>query len=329
MKVLIATAMYPTPQNPAFGSFVKTQVEALKWAGVDVELMVLQGRNRKLMYPQSIFQLRRRLAQNSIDVVHAHFSYVGIIARTQFSTPLVVTFHGDDLLGTVKDDGGNHTHSSRLIVGAGRLLGRMIDAAIVQSNEMAAQLNHRDNVHIVPHEVDFDVFRPTDRAQARAALGLDAAKKYLLFPNNPGIKVKRYALASQVSEAMAGEDPDVELIVVYKETQDRLALYMSACDALVFTSFQEGSPNIVKQAMACNLPIVATDVGDVRDVIDGTEWCFVCEPSVQEFSEKLFQILQHRPRTQGRQQISHFDRANVTRELIHIYEQALRRRGRR
>src|SRR5438874_11912299 len=79
MKVLVMTAMYPTPANPAFGSFVRTQAESLKRAGVDIEVLVLGGRFRKLIYPQGIFQLRGRLAGSSIDLVHAHYSYVGMI----------------------------------------------------------------------------------------------------------------------------------------------------------------------------------------------------------------------------------------------------------
>src|SRR6266446_6588697 len=139
MKVLVMTAMYPTPANPAFGSFVKTQSESLKRACVEIEVLVLAGRFRKLIYPKGIFQLRRRLAGSSIDLVHAHYSYVGMIARTQWKVPVVVTYHGDDLLGTVNKR-GKKTLPSALIVTAGRILARCVDAAIVQSQEMAHKL---------------------------------------------------------------------------------------------------------------------------------------------------------------------------------------------
>lgn len=323
MKVLIATAMYPTPENPAFGSFIRTQVDALEQAGVEIELLVLKGRRRKFIYPKGVIQLRRRLAENSIDLVHAHYSYVGMVARTQWQVPVVVTFHGDDLLGTVRNATGRHTPASKLIVASGQLLGRFIDAAIVQSRQMANRLKNQDNVYIIPHEVDFELFRPVDRDHAREILGLDPGKKYLLFAANPKIAVKRFPLAKDVALFLNQQDPAVELIVVYKEPQDRLALYMNACDALIFPSFQEGSPNIVKQAMACNLPIVATDVGDVRDVIGGTRHCYICSPTVSEFAQKLSEILQHRVRTQGREHIRHFDRPIVTRKIVQVYEKTL------
>jgi teichuronic acid biosynthesis glycosyltransferase TuaC len=323
MKVLIATAMYPTPENPAFGSFVRTQVEALREHGIVVELLVLQGRSRKLIYLKGVFQLRQRLADGTIDLVHAHYGYVGMVARTQWKVPVVVTYHGDDLLGTINDQ-GRTTPASRLIAAAGQILGRFVDAVIVQSEQMASKLR-RPNVHIIPHEVDFDLFRPTERERARAALGLDLGKKYLLFAANPQIAVKRFPLAQAVAAELAARDPSVELLVVCKEPQDRLALYMSACDALVFPSYQEGSPNVVKQAMACNLPIVATDVGDVRQVIGGASGCFVCEPSVAAFAEKLTEILRRRERTQGRQAVRHFDRSLVTQRVVQVYAEALRK----
>jgi glycosyltransferase involved in cell wall biosynthesis len=324
MNVLIMTAMYPTAENPAFGSFVRTQAESLKQAGVGVEVLVLGGRLRKLIYPKGVLQLRQRLAGGSIDLVHAHYGYVGMVARTQWKVPVVVTYHGDDLLGTVNEK-GEKTRSSALIVAAGKKLAQLIDAAIVQSAEMASKLK-KANVFVVPHEVDFEVFRPTQRELARAALRLDADKKYLLFAASPQIPVKRFPLAKAVAEYLSTKDASIELLVVSKQTQEYLALYMSACDALVFPSYQEGSPNIVKQAMACNLPIVATDVGDVRQVIGETKGCYVCNPSVTEFAARLSEILAHRERTDGRERIRHLASPKVAEKLIEVYRQVLRKR---
>jgi teichuronic acid biosynthesis glycosyltransferase TuaC len=114
--------------------------------------------------------------------------------------------------------------------------------------------------------------------------------------------------------------------VVYREPQTRLALYMSACDALVFSSYQEGSPNIVKQAMACNLPIVATDVGDVREVIGNTAGCYISEPDPELFSQFLEGITASPFRTTGREDIKHLSGPLVAERLIRVYEEVLRRR---
>jgi glycosyltransferase involved in cell wall biosynthesis len=324
MKVLLATAMYPTPENPAFGSFVRTQVEALKQAGVQIELLLLTGRPRKLIYPKGVIELHRRLADNPIDLVHAHYSYVGMVARAQWKVPVVVTYHGDDLLGTVANQRGEHTRSSRFIVAAGQALGQMVDAAIVQTEEMACKIKSKTRVYVVPHEVDFDLFRPIDKAYARTVLGLDPHQKYLLFAAKPETHVKNYPFAKAVADQLAQRDPSVELLVVHKETQERLTLFMNACDALIFPSFQEGSPNIVKQAMACNLPIVATKVGDVQEIIGRTKGCYICKLDVVEFVEKLGQILHHPERTEGRAHIRHFASPLVTQKIIRVYEETLK-----
>src|SRR5882724_8463556 len=175
MKILVATSIYPTNENPAKGTFVRTQVEYLKRAGVEVELLIVGERSRKLMYPKAALELRQRLSDSSIDLVHAHYSYVGIIARTQWKVPVVVSYCGDDILRTMNEQ-GQPTFFSRLAVIAGRILSNQTDAVIVKSQEMASKLK-REDVHIIPHEIDFEVFRSVEKEQARAALGLDPRKK--------------------------------------------------------------------------------------------------------------------------------------------------------
>lgn len=327
MKVLLLTAMYPTAKNPAFGAFVRAQAESLRQAGVEVEVLVLQGRFRKLIYPKGALQLRRRLATGSFDLIHAHYSYAGMVARTQWKVPVAVTYHGSDLLGPINAQ-GKQARWGKPIVAAGRLLARFVDAAIVQTAEMASRLRGSD-VFVIPCEVDLEVFQPTAREQARAMLGLAADKKYLLFAAKPENAVKRFPLAKAAAEHLAKDDPSVELLVVFKETQERLALYMSACDVLLFPSYQEGSPNIVKQAMACNLPIVATDVGDVREVIGTTAGCYVCMPDTDEFAAQVSEILRKRERTQGRDRVRHLAGPVVAQRIIAVYERVLRKHAAR
>jgi glycosyltransferase involved in cell wall biosynthesis len=325
MKVLVATAMYPSAQRPAFGTFVRTQVESLRGIGVYVEPFVLDGRNRKLMYLRGIPQIRRRLACGDVDVVHAHYGYMGAVAGAQRAVPVVLTFHGSDLLGGVTGN-GRPTLLSRGEVAASKFIARWIDTIIVQNQAMARLLRWHPHVHVIPHEVDLELFRPTDREEARRRLGLDPGRAYMLFAANPDKTVKRFPLAKSAVEILRNRDPSVELIVVFEETQDRLAMYMSACDALVFPSYQEGSPNIVKQAMACNLPIVATDVGDVAQVVEGTEDCFVVEPDAHSFADRLWTILKTRRRTSGRDRVSQFEGALVAARVRDVYSEVLDRR---
>lgn len=325
MKVLLITAMWPTRDNPAFGSFVSSQARCLEEAGVEVEPLVLQGRWRKLIYPLGVIGMHRRLS-GPVDLIHAHYGYVGWVGRLQWSVPLVVTYHGDDVLGTI-DGRGQTTKASRIAAAACRSLGRFADAVVVQSKQMASRFRHA-NVHIIPHEVELNIFRPTDRAQARQLLGLNKDGKYMLFAANPDIPVKRFELAKRAYEHVRSEHPGAELVVRYKEPQDRLALYMSACDVLVFPSYQEGSPNVVKQAMACNLPIVATDVGDVREITGGVEGCAICPPDPESFAAAVNVVLRSAYRTDGRRKVESLSGPRVAGRLISVYEDVLRRRTR-
>src|SRR6202790_4048075 len=146
MKVLILTAIYPTAENPAFGSYVRTQAESLERAGVDIEMMVLRDRHRKLIYPKAILRLRQLLASGSIDLVHAHYGLVGMVARTQWRVPVVVTYHGSDILGWINRR-RERALLGTLIAGDGRMLARRVDAAIGQSDEMAGKV-HKSNVYV-------------------------------------------------------------------------------------------------------------------------------------------------------------------------------------
>jgi teichuronic acid biosynthesis glycosyltransferase TuaC len=322
MKVLVATAMYPTPENPAFGSFVRTQVESLQAVGIDAEPFVLAGKNRKLMYAQAIPQLRTRMRVGDVDLIHAHYSYVGAVARSQHRVPVVLTFHGDDLLGTVGPS-GRTTVSSRLVQAGGRALARRVDAVIVQSEEMAAQLAGADHVHVIPHEVDLDLFAPVAKIEARAELGLAPDRRYLLFASSRTIPVKNFPLAREAANLSQRRFPTAELVVVEREPQTRLALYMSACDVLVFPSFREGSPNIVKQAMACNLPIIATDVGDVRDIIGETPGCIVAARDAEAFTNAICDLLDRDQRTAGRDAVLRFAPKVVANRVTALYDSVL------
>jgi teichuronic acid biosynthesis glycosyltransferase TuaC len=326
VRVLAVTAIYPTPERPGYAVFVRTQLESVRRAGVEVDLLLIRGRNTKLMYATATYDLRRRLRAARYDVVHAYFSYAGVVARTQWSVPVVVTYEGDDLLGTVDVD-GRTTAFSRGVVAGGKVLAELVDAVIVQTHAMARVVRRRD-VHVIPHEVDLDVFRPLDRDEARMALGLDPAKKYVLFAAPPQTPVKRFPLAREAVERVRQHDPKVELLVVYRESQERLALHMNACDALVFPSFQEGSPNIVKQALACNLPIVATDVGDVRELFGEAPGCVVSEPDAAVFARHLRELLARGERSQGRERVRHLDAPSIAHRVIEVYERVLDGRAR-
>lgn len=329
MRVLIVTRMYPTPQRPVFGTFVRSQVEALRAAGLDFELLVAdQGRSRDA-YRVALARVRDVARERSADIIHAHFCYPGVIARAQRALPVVVTFHGSDLLGDIGSD-GKVTPRGRAQQAVGRTLTRFIDAAIVQSEPMAREVARRTPAYVIPHEVDLQLFRPVARVEACTALALDPGRKRILFAANPAMPVKGYPFAQAVAAQLrCARGIDADLHVVHLETQERLALHMNACDVLIFPSFQEGSPNIVKQAMACGLPLVATDVGDVRERVAGASRCLVRPRTERAFVEAIAELLEDPRRSDGRTRLSDLEPPIVARSVIGVYEDVLERRGRR
>ena len=131
LRVLVVTNMYPTPEDPAFGVFVATQVNSLSRAGETVHLEFVDGRRYTTAYLTAAFRIARLARSGRFDVVHAHYGLTGFIAAFQ-PLPLVVTFHGDDLLGT-RTTGGGITLKSRLVRRLGHAAARRADALICHS----------------------------------------------------------------------------------------------------------------------------------------------------------------------------------------------------
>jgi glycosyltransferase involved in cell wall biosynthesis len=202
-----------------------------------------------------------------------------------------------------------------------RWLCRYLDAIIVKSEGMKATLGQQDKVYVIPNGVDFNLFLPLPRAEVRAALGWDPNQYYVLFGNDPAIPVKNFPLAQAAIERLRARKIDVELVVAKGLPQTTVVQYINACNALILPSIAEGSPNIVKETMACSVPVVATNVGDVAQVIGRTEGCSVCDSNPEALAAGLEQALLRREPTTGRRDIEHLTSAIVAQQVITVYEQ--------
>lgn len=313
MKVLVVTNMYPSEEQPAFGTFVKDQVEALRGKGVDVDLLFIDGSKGRLRYVGGAFRTWGRLLRRRYDVVHAHYVLSGIVARLQPVAPVVVTYHGSEL-----GVGSDHWLSKLT-----RAVHPLFDRVVVVSPKMQEALGDPE-VRVVPCGIDLDDFEPIPVAQARRQLGLPAHSPLVLWPGDPNRPEKRFRMLEQAVELVKPAMPDVELVLVSGKPHDVIPAYMSACDVLGLTSAYEGSPMVIKEAMACNLPIVSVDVGDVAKVIDGTDHCYLAEPTPEAVAEKLRLVLSNRQRTNGRSKVGYLSSAAIAEQLIGIYEEVCR-----
>jgi teichuronic acid biosynthesis glycosyltransferase TuaC len=303
LSVLVVTNMYPDAENPDFGTFVQEQVEGLRTRGVDVDVLIVGGKRRKLSYLGGLHRFRRRMHERQYDVIHAHYVFSGMIARLQRSTPLLVSFHGEP---------------ARVVGLLSKWLAPFVDAVTVTSQAHKAQIGRQD-AYIVPCGVDLHLFAPMPREEARQRLRLAQDKRLALFAGLVRPE-KRVDLIQAAVGLVHLEDEQVELVIATRQPHDMMPLYMNACDVMVLASDYEGSPVVIKEAMACNLPIVSTDVGDVAQVIAGTEGCFICQQDAEDMAQKIKLALARGQRTDGRRAVQSLSSDQTVDSVLHIYE---------
>ncbi len=323
MRVLCLTSGLPSEVNPQAGIFVKEQVDSLRQLGVQVETLDVAGKGRPLNYVKAAARLFRLVREKKFDLVHAHYGLCVLVAHAQCRAPVVACFHGGDVLEDPSQT-RLRTVLDKLLIGLNRLFMRHARAIIVQSREMKDALG-LPHARIVPFGVNLALFHPLDRMQACLRLGLDAARRRMLFANNPAIPLKQFQLAERVFDLVRKTCPETDLVVLGKEPRERVPLFMNACDVLILTSLTEGSPNVVKEAMACNLPIVSTDVGDVREVIGATPSCFVVSGGADEMAARIIGIFSSGQRSNGFAAIQSLSAEAVARRTLEVYRAAIGR----
>ncbi len=325
LRVLAVTSAWPTPGQPRTTHFIKRQVEFLRAAGVQVDVFHFRGRRRPWRYLVAWARLRRWLQHQHYDLIHAQFGQSGLLALPK-RLPLVVTFRGSDLLGIIGRT-GRHTPSGRLLQSLSRLVARQADAVVVVSEHMKAYLPPSIASHVIPSGLDLELMRPLPRDEARRRLNLPADKPLVLFAANPAVPRKRFALAKQAVELLNRTCP-AELVVGWGVPHTEIPAYMSACDVLLFTSMQEGSPNVVKEALACNLPVVSVPIGDVPQRLAGIEGCELCQTEdPRTIAAALHRVLRRGGRINGQDAVRQLDERLLTQQVIGVYRSVLESRS--
>jgi glycosyltransferase involved in cell wall biosynthesis len=272
VKVLTVTNLYPTPEQPRLGRFVHDQVEALRGLGVEVDLFTFPLGARS--YLRAVKPLRKLLAEQSFDVVHAHYGLCGWTAVRAGASPLLVTFHGTDV---------RHPASGRV---SRRILGKL-DLAAGASRSIFAEEGGRPGLApppgraaVLPCGVDTGRFAPADRAEARRRLGLDPGGRYLFFPADPERPVKRGDRAAEVARLA-----EAELLSAGEIAPEQMPDYVNASSAVLVTSESEGFGLAVLEALACRVPVLSTPVGIAPLVLDGLEGCLVADFDAAKWAE--------------------------------------------
>lgn len=320
IKVLIVTSEWPRFSGDFSGIHVFDQIEQLRIGGIHVNVFSFSGKKNLFRYIMAIIEFWR-LDKSEFDLVHAHHGQSGVVALSQRTLPVVVTFHGSDLQG-VRDAAGNVTFQGRVLQFVCRMVARFADEVILVSDHLKAFIPIRE-YHVIPVGIDLKLFYSVPLIFARSKLGLSEYRHLVLFVGNPERTEKRFWLAHAAVERLKTE-LDVELIVANGVLHEIMPYYMNACDVLLITSSSEGSPAMVKEALACHLPIVSADVGDIREWIETIEGCVVCEDARPEtVADGLLRVLSNKKRIHGSVAVQDLDERFLIQKVIQVYQQAI------
>jgi len=306
MKVLFVSS-----GNNKFGvsPIIKNQGESLKKEGIEVEYFTIKGKGVK-GYLKASQELRKHLKINSYDIIHAHYWLSGITATLAGAKPLVVSLMGDDVKAKAW---------FRWIIFIFYKL--FWDKTIVKSQDMYESFNQK-GVEVISNGVDLDRFKPIDKEEALKRLGWSSEKKHILFTANPDRYVKNFPFAKRAFEFI--NNGTMELHYLKNISNEEVVYYYNAADVVIMTSHWEGSPNAIKEALACNAVVVSRDVGDIKELLKEVKGCHVVKGDEKDFGEYILKAIAFNNNSNGRENIAHLSSSNVAKRVIKLYKELIK-----
>ena len=303
MRVLIIARC----KNGRYAPFITEQVDALRRQGVDCQFFPVTRKGLR-GYLGHVSALRETIRNWRPDLIHAHYGMCGLLANLQRRVPVVTTYHGSDI---------NLPNVRKLSRWAMRL--SAFNIFVSQKNVNLAR--PRKHSALVPCGVTLEDYPVLDKSEARRMMGLDAGQQYVLFSGAFDNAIKNAPLAQAAVDLLDGP----ELLELKGYTRAQVATLMQAVDALVMTSRSEGSPQVIKEALLCGCPIVSIDVGDVREITEGVEGCFISKANPDAIAEALRKAIHFQGRTAGREVILQRGLTNdtIAARIIDIYQQVI------
>ena len=304
MRILIVASIKKTYYAP----FIIEQANSIIALGHTIEYFGVNG-SGILGYLKNLGTLKTKIKQFKPDIIHAHYGLSGLLACLQRSVPVLVTYHGSDI----------NVPSVRVFSKIAMCLSAF---NIFVSPKNVALAKAKKKYILQPCGVDLKTIVSIEKTDARKQMNLSDSDKIIVFSGAFDNAVKNSALAKEAVFLMHG----VRLIELKAYTKNEVNLLFNAADCLLMTSFTEGSPQVIKEAMACGCPIVSVDVGDVKEITSGIDGCYIAERTPEDIAEKLKLALNFNGKTQGRQRIIDLglDNESIAKRLICIYENILK-----
>lgn len=271
MKILFVTNGYPTQKHPEYCVFTKEQIESVQVNSENIsDIFFINAREKgKLEYVRSILPLKRKMKE--YDIIHAFhglsFLFVFFLAPNK---NIVVSF-----LNSIDNEYGESKFRSKILVFITKRIIRRQNIVKIFKDKIPGEF--RQNSYYLPNGVDLSKFFPIPKNEAKNKLNLDIHKRYILFVSskNKFRKQKRYDRFNSVMEILKKDFNDIEELVLVNEPREKIVNYFNAAELHLLTSDYEGSPNSVKEAIACNIPVVTTNTGNVYEMINDIDYCYV------------------------------------------------------
>lgn len=286
-------------------AFIYDQINAIKKVDNEIVFDTFFLKKKGIKgYLNSLPALKHKICKFKPDLVHAHGGTIALLCNLQMKVPVITTFHGSDI-------------NSKSIRWLSAFAGLLSDKAIYVSQQLRNKaIIKKKTDTVIPCGIDLNTFKPVPQEEARKALHLPVNESYILFCSQFDNPIKNFDLVRKVLKLL----PPIKIHEIANRTRDEVNLLINGASLVLLTSFSEGSPNIIKEAMACNCPIVSVDVGDVKEVIGNTEGCFLTSYDPMVIAENIKSALAWGKRTHGRANINHLESSIIANKIIEIYK---------
>lgn len=322
MKILHVTNAYPTVDNPIYGIFIKEQIESLqKINGLTSDVHFINAREKgKIEYIRELFALKKRVRQ--YDIIHCHHVFCALVVLMIRSkkNKIVVSFLSQGIIEF------NVRFKIPLVNKLYKYILRNADARIFKFGLPNDLINDK-NSYYIPNGVNMDLFRPIGKREAKKKLNLDPEKRYILFVSSnylerPEKRYDRFMATFDILKSKYNK-LDIEPLLLINEKRERVPLYFNASDIHLLTSDIEGSPNSVKESLACNTPVVSTNVGNVVDLLSNVKNCCISyNKSPEELAEYCSFVLTNSENVYLKERIIELrlDMGSVAERITQVYK---------
>ncbi|MFW5721195.1 MAG: glycosyltransferase family 4 protein [Bacteroidota bacterium] len=327
MKILFVSSGNHKDFNIA--PFIKRQAESLEQNGHEVKFFTVQNKGIT-GYLKNIGNLKKTIKSDQFDIIHAHYTFNGLLALlTLTKKPIVVSYMGADTYGSYNRK-GQIKPSSYINILIAIIIQPFINGIIVKSPNLKKRIFFNRKAYLIPNGININYFKNIGKEKARKYLNLKMESKVILFLGDKTNKRKNFHLISEAFKQVEAFK-NLNLLAPYPVEPKKIIYYYNAADVLALSSYDEGSPNVIKEAMACNKPIVSTNVGDVEWLFGNTEGCYLSDfnpENVAKQLEKAICFSETKGETKGRDRIIELklDASSVAKKITEVYREVLKQK---